>query len=107
MNITLAMMDGTSNEFEGLEVEGFPSLYFFKGGFYNPSLKMDSRIFFENEYDLSNIDTFIENHSTQANSSNFRELLQIREGHLKTHNNTYDNKIEEIKNSKENINDEL
>jgi hypothetical protein len=107
INITLGMMDGSSNEFEGLEVEGFPSMYLFKGGFYNPSLKMESRIVYEDEFDLSNIVTFLENHSTQASSLNFRELFEIREKHLKTHQITYDTKVEELRNSQKSLNDEL
>ena len=84
-------MDGTSNEFENLDVEAFPSLFFFKSGIKNSNLMNKKKITYEGEINLSNIINFLKISINEHNQEN-SNLIQIDENlHL------FSNKITEEK----------
>jgi hypothetical protein len=53
-------MDGASNEYEGVEIEGFPTLYFFKGGPGSSKNKLSNKKVFEGERNVSSILSFLQ-----------------------------------------------
>jgi hypothetical protein len=55
----LAKLDGTSNEFEGLEIENLPTLFLFKGGSDDLSKRFDNKIIYEGELNPKEIYEFL------------------------------------------------
>ena len=56
-------MDGTTNEYDGLEIEGFPSIVFFKGGDHSPEEKFKNKKVFEGERNVAAIIEFLKNNT--------------------------------------------
>lgn len=54
-------MDGTTNEYPGLEIEGFPSFIFFKGGEQTPENKFNNRKLYEGERNVTEVIEFLRN----------------------------------------------
>ena len=64
-NVVIAKMDATANEIdvEGVEVQGFPTLYFFKGNDKSNPIKYDG------ERELEALIKFVEENSASASGS--------------------------------------
>ena len=107
MNITISMMNGSSNEYEGLEIEGFPSLYLFKGGFNDPNSKLEKRIIYDDEFELENIISFLEKNSPHIDCRLLRETFGIKEKSLILNDNNQNPHISEIFNIRKEMNDDL
>ena len=56
-------MDGTLNEYDGLDVEGFPSIIFFKGGELTPEDKFKGRKVYEGERNVGSLIEFLKNNT--------------------------------------------
>jgi hypothetical protein len=56
-------MDGTTNEYEGLEIEGFPSILFFKGGPSTPENKIRNKQLFDGDRTVGAIIEYLKNNT--------------------------------------------
>jgi hypothetical protein len=56
-------MDGTTNEYPGMDVEGFPSIFFFKGGEQTSENKFNNRKLYEGERNVSSVIEFLKNNT--------------------------------------------
>ena len=52
-------MDGTGNEYEGLEIEGYPALFFFKGGNSTPEDKFNNKIIYNEARNVASLLEFL------------------------------------------------
>ena len=56
-------MDGTLNEYDGLDTEGFPSVLLFKGGDNTPEEKFKNRKLYEGERSVAALIEFMKNNT--------------------------------------------
>lgn len=56
-------MDGTTNEYEGVEIEGFPTIIFFKGGNSTPEEKLKNKKLFDGERTVAGMIEFLKNNT--------------------------------------------
>jgi hypothetical protein len=63
MNVIIAKMDGTTNEYPGMDVEGFPSVFFFKGGNQTMENKFNNRKLYEGKRNVSSVIEFLKNNT--------------------------------------------
>jgi len=76
-NVSIAKMDGTLNEVSSVQVQGFPTLYFYPatedGSKKGPGIK------YEGAREFEDLQAFVELHGTNVPSDSFRTPVETHE----------------------------